>query len=161
MTESWSFIANNTGKKVLSLNEYSQVFYQNQQSELFKVLMAFIYVDRDLLELKLYCKYYRQKGFILGWIFKCVLSKPIKWNLKGMNGLYVAVLTEIFQSYNFITNTTCKKVLFLNEYSNVFYQNPQREIFKVWMIFRCVNSRVWSRCRAGNKCRAWKTSQKE
>ena len=30
--ESWSFIANTTGKKVLSLNEYSKVFYQNPQS---------------------------------------------------------------------------------------------------------------------------------
>ena len=36
-----------------------------------------------------------------------------------MNGLYVDVLTEIFESWSFITNTTCKKVLFLNEYSNV------------------------------------------
>ena len=35
-------------KKVLFLNEYSNVFYQNPQSELFKVCMAFRYVDRDL-----------------------------------------------------------------------------------------------------------------
>ena len=35
------------------------------------------------------------------------------------------VLTEIFESGSFITNTTGKKVLFFNEYSNVFYQNPQ------------------------------------
>ena len=36
-------------------------------------------------------------------------------------------------------NTTGKKVLFLNEYSNVFYQNPQSELFKVCMAFRCVD----------------------
>ena len=35
------------------------------------------------------------------------------------------VLTEIFESGRFITNTTGKKVLFFNEYSNVFYQNSQ------------------------------------
>ena len=85
--ESWSFIANTTGKKVLSLNEYSKVFYQNPQSELFKVWMAFRCVDRDLWELKLYCKYYSQKRFILEWIFKCFLSKSAKRNLQGMNGL--------------------------------------------------------------------------
>ena len=66
--ESWSFIANTTAKKVLSLNEYSKVFYQNPQSELFKVWMAFRCVDRDLWELKLYCKYYSQKSFILEWM---------------------------------------------------------------------------------------------
>ena len=35
-------------KKVFSLNEYSNVFYKNPQSELLKVCMAFKCVDRDL-----------------------------------------------------------------------------------------------------------------
>ena len=73
--ESWRFIANTTGKKVLFLNEYSNVFYQNPQSELFKVCMAFRCVDRDSWELKVYYKNYRQKGFIFQWIFIIVLSK--------------------------------------------------------------------------------------
>ena len=45
------------------------------------------------------------------------------------------VLTEIFENWSFIANTTDKKVLFLNEYSNVFYQNPRSDIFKVWVAF--------------------------
>ena len=32
-------------------------------------------VDRYLWELRLYCKYYTHKGFILEWIFQCLLSK--------------------------------------------------------------------------------------
>ena len=35
-------------KKVFSLNEYSNVFYKNPQSELLKVCMAFKCVYRDL-----------------------------------------------------------------------------------------------------------------
>ena len=35
-------------KKVLFLNEHSYVFYQNPQSELLKVCMAFKIVDKDL-----------------------------------------------------------------------------------------------------------------
>ena len=69
-------------------------------------------VDRDLWELKLYCKYYTQKGFILEWIYKCHLSKSSMWNLQGMIGLSVNVLTKNFESWSFIANITLKKVLF-------------------------------------------------
>ena len=69
-------------------------------------------VDRDLWELRLYCKYYTQKDFILEWIFKCHLLKSTKWNLQSMTGLYVDVLTKNFESYSFIANITLKKILF-------------------------------------------------
>jgi len=41
-----------------------------------------------------------------------------------MTDLYVYDMTEIFESWSFIENIIDKKVLFLNEFSNVFYQNP-------------------------------------
>ena len=54
------------------------------------------------LRVRLYCKYYTHKGFILEWIFKCHLSKSTKWNLQSMNGLYVDELTESFKSWSFL-----------------------------------------------------------
>ena len=48
-----------------------------------------------------------------------------------MTGLYVDVLTKLFESQRFIVNTTLIKILFWNEYSDAIYQNPQTEIFKV------------------------------
>ena len=75
------------------------------------------------------------------WIGKC----PYVWKKSILlDTLYlVEYTTEIFESWSFIANTTGKKVLSLNEYSKVFYQNPQSELFKVWMAFRCVDT--WQR----------------
>ena len=70
------------------------MFYQNPQSELFKVWMAFRCVNRDLWELQLYFKYYRQIVFNLVWIFKCVLLKSTEQNLQSMNGFW-AVPAEV------------------------------------------------------------------
>ena len=75
------------------------------------------------------------------WIRKC----PYVWKKSILlDTLYlVEYTTEIFESWSFIANTTGRKVLSLNEYSKVFYQNPQSELFKVWMAFRCVDT--WQR----------------
>jgi hypothetical protein len=45
-----------------------------------------------------------------------------------MKGLYVDVLTKMFESGSFITNTTGKKVLFLNEYSNASSKSTKRNL---------------------------------
>jgi hypothetical protein len=76
---------------------------------------------------------------ILDWKMSiCVKKSTILDNLFS-----VEYTTEIFESWSFIANTTGKKVLSLNEYSNVFCQKPQSELFKVWMAFTCVDRDLW------------------
>ena len=52
------------------------------------------------------------------------------------------MLTVIFDSWIFITNTEGTQVLFFDD-THVLYQDPQGEIFKVWMVFRFVDSDIW------------------
>ena len=61
-----------------------------------------------------------------------------------MDNLYlVEHMTEIFDSWSFIANTTDKNVLSLSDYANVFHQNPQSQLFKVWLAFTCVARDLW------------------
>ena len=82
-------------------------------------------VDKELWELKLYCKYYTQKGFILEWIFKCLLSKSTKWNFQGINGLYVDVFAVLcvekglWELQLFSQTQQWQNVIFLNDFSKV------------------------------------------
>ena len=48
----------------------------------------------------------------------------------------------MFDSWIFITYIKGTQVLFLNDI-HVLYQNPQGELFKVWMVFRFVDSDIW------------------
>ena len=65
--------------------------------------------------------------FLNEYLNVCILSKFSKWTLQSMYLWPLNVLIEFFWnwSFSFITNTTVKKVLFFNKYSNVFYQNLQ------------------------------------
>ena len=56
------------------------------------------------------------------------MSICVKKSIILDNLFAVEYTTEIFESWSFIVNTTGKKVLFLYEYSNVFYQNPQSKM---------------------------------
>ena len=76
---------------------------------------------------------------ILDWKMSICVKKSIILD----NSYSVEYTTEIFESWSFIKNTKGKKVLSLNEYSNVFYQNPQSEIFKVWMAFEQCQQNRW------------------
>ena len=82
-------------------------------------------VDKELWELKLYCKYYTQKGFILEWIFKCLLSKSTKWNFQGIHGLYVDVFAVLcvekglWELQLFSQTQQWQNVIFLNDFSKV------------------------------------------
>ena len=97
--ESWSFIENITLKKVLFCINIQMPFIKIHKMKSSKYDWPLCRcVDRDLWESKLYCNYYAHKGLILEWIFKCHSSKSTKWNLQSMTGLFVNVLTEIFES---------------------------------------------------------------
>ena len=52
-------------------------------------------------------------------------------------------LPVIFDSWIFITNKKETKSFYSWMNIHVFYQNPQGEIFKVWMVFRFVDSDIW------------------
>ena len=89
-------------KKVLFLNEYSNVFYQNPQSELLKVWMVLRFVDSDIWQLNLYHKQKRDKKFLLCVFTLCfirihkVKSSENEWSLD--------LLTVIFDSWISVTN---------------------------------------------------------
>ena len=74
------------------------------------------------------------------WIFICFIrihkanSPKYEWSLDFM--------TMMFDSWIFITYIKGTQVLFLNDI-HVLYQNPQGELFKVWMVFRYVDSDIW------------------
>ena len=76
----------------------------------------------------------------LEWIFICFIrihkanSPKYEWSLDFM--------TMMFDSWIFITYIKGTQVLFLNDI-HVLYQNPQGELFKVWMVFRYVDSDIW------------------
>ena len=82
----------------------------------------------------------RRHRFYSLMIFMCfikihkVKSSKYEWSLD--------LLTVIFDSWIFITITKGIQVLFLNDI-HVLYQNPQGELFKVWMVFRFVDSDIW------------------
>ena len=64
-----------------------------------------------------------------------VNSSKYEWSLD--------LLTVIFDSWIFITNTKGTKRFYSWMNMHVFYQNPQGEIIKVWMVFRFVDSDFW------------------
>ena len=49
----------------------------------------------------------------------------------------------IFDSWIFITNKKGTKRFYSWMNIHVFYQNPQGELFKVWMVFRFVDRDIW------------------
>ena len=52
-------------------------------------------------------------------------------------------LPVIFDSWIFITNKKETKSFYSWMNIHVFYQNPQGEIFREWMVFRFVDSDIW------------------
>ena len=58
--------------------------------------------DRDLWELKLYCKYCRQKGFIIEWTINKVNSSKYEWPLDVLTEtLRAEALLQILQTKRF------------------------------------------------------------
>ena len=64
-----------------------------------------------------------------------VNSSKYEWSLD--------MLTVIFDSWIFITNKKETKSFYSWMNIHVFYQNPQGEIFREWMVFRFVDSDIW------------------
>ena len=83
----------------------------------------------------------RRHRFYSLMIFMCFIkihkvnSSKYEWSLD--------MLTVIFDSWIFITNTKGTKRFYSWMNMHVFYQNPQGEIIKVWMVFRFVDSDIW------------------
>ena len=105
-------------KKILFSNEYSNVFYQNPQSELFKVWMALRMCWQRSLRVEALLQTLQAKRFYFSMNIQMCFIKINKVNSLNYEWS-LDVLTEIFESWSFIANTKDQKVLFLNEYSNV------------------------------------------
>ena len=73
--------------------------------------------------------FYSWKVFICFFKIYQVKSSNYEWSLNK--------LAVIFDRWIFITYTKGTQVLFFNDI-HVLYQNPQGELFKVWMVFKYV-----------------------
>ena len=77
----------------------------------------------------------------LEWIFMCFIrihkanSPKYEWSWDFINW----ISWMMFDSWIFIAYIKGTQVLFLNDI-HVLYQNPQGELFKVWMVFKYVGS---------------------
>ena len=121
------FFPNTTVTKCNTLACFFKRYYQNPQSDFFRVWTSFMCVDRDLWQLQLFLPNTTvKKCNTLVRFFKSCYQNP-ETDFFRVGTSFLCVDKELWQLQLFLPNTTVKKCYTLACFFKSCYQNPQTD----------------------------------